>query len=161
MAVTGVITSSIPCLYFEWKNIHFFSLSQRADRCYRSPSFIFCNESWYFELYTNGQRSESSIGWLSVYLCKEYNKQNICVNYSIGVKECGGTTRIAFDRFAVFRETILKDGIPKFLERSELHSDRDIILPSGYLTVFCSIQYERKLHRDSSCQTELSESKYN
>ena len=148
MATIGKVHDVPKELNFEWRINDFFSLSEKVGESYSSPSFLLAGEFWYFRIYPNG-KSEIYSGFVSVFLMRKLKKPTISMEWSFSLKSCDkkriheSTHKYAFDTSGN------GCGAGEFLERSMLSEKKSELVPSGSLTIICTVESYSKSTDDA------------
>ena len=132
----------------EWKIDNFFSYSEEDIRL-KSPDFLACTV-WYIQIAPNGLTKHSSNGHVSLYL---YSRSELpkTVEYRLGIKTVNNT--IDYEKVDVHTFCNLGRGYHWFLKRSDLLQRKSELVPSGSLTVACTVTGKNNV-------SDLDSSKY-
>lgn len=119
----------------EWKIANFFSLSATKGSYYISPSFLFGKTSLHLRIYPAGHAGAKS-GFLSVFLENE-GKDPLHVNITLHIKKTDGTMTGGRSADVCIESSM---GYVNFYERSCLQQNESEMMPSGSLTIVCTLK---------------------
>ena len=143
MVTIGKVHNVSKKLDFEWRIDNFFSISERVEKHFFSPSFLLAGEFWKLKIYPNGKKYS---GFVSLYLLRNYTYFNgsedptISVEWSFSLETCDKKRAHEIQLEYEFDYTDEEYGIPKFLERSLLLEKKSELVPSGNLTLVCTVK---------------------
>lgn len=127
-------------LDIEWEIKNFFSLSEKDGTRYWSPEFSFDGQTWSLRIHPNGASWNYSFGHIDLWLCRKSpgipNRQE----FSFAFKTLHGKKVLERHRTGTFKG-LDSHGFPRFISRFEVSRRKSELLPSGVLTVVCSIKY--------------------
>lgn len=126
---------------FEWKIKDFISLSNERNIFYYSSTFYFSDASWNLKIYPFGVVENQSDGCIGLYLMKRSYSRPISVNYTIGLKTVDGKKDPDYNFTYVFDQRDSGYGTPKLISRSVLSEKKSELIPSGILTVICTLKH--------------------
>lgn len=132
----GEISKASGKVALEWKIDNFFSYTEKNSE-YFSSEFSILNLTWQISVRPNGKASDNSTGWVSLFLYRVDNGVSKSIDFSFGIK--------SKKQFIVNKgETTWQSdnegwGWPMFIEKSTLKQWKENVVPSGNLTIICSI----------------------
>lgn len=138
MATVGKVTTEI-----EWKIPKFCALSAFHRDSLDSPSFAFANASWCLRMYLNTYYSYPYCNGL--FLRRISPGPAINLKFSLGFKDLNGKKvaekhyMLSFDTKG--RNVAVEYGDFKYPSTHRYYRDKDKLLPSSILTIFCTLIY--------------------
>lgn len=142
----------------EWRIDNFFSLTETDGEWYSSPYFPFDGETWNLWIYPNGWSGSESQGHIDLDIVTLLSGPPIRLEFSLSLKTVKGEKDHAEHSTKLF-EGLDTHTIRKFLSRSELLRRWSELVPSGVLTVVCTMKKSTSAESASKC-CMLDERKY-
>ena len=139
MATIGKVHDVPREFNFEWRIDDFFAIPKEAGKGYSSPSFLLAGESWYLKIYPYGKSKKVS-DCVAVYLFRELCDPPINLVWSVGLKTSEGKIEQERRFTFVFGKEDVGRGNPFLWKRSMLSEQMSKVVPSGVLTIVCSIE---------------------
>lgn len=122
----------------EWKVKDFFALS---DVRYHSPDFNFLGVSWNLRLCPNGESINGSEGWISLYLMRISAGYSLALDYSLALKSTDiNKNYVEKITASVFDKKDNGRGRAKLILRSALMERKADLVPSGEITIICTLE---------------------
>ena len=121
----------------EWQISDFFSLSViDNNESYSSPLFSFAGATWLLKMYPNGTRMGDAC--IIVFLKRKSSGPPIRLEFSLGLKTSTGRDPIEHYTY-LFEEADEGYGFARCPSQSEILERESELMPSGILTIFCSL----------------------
>lgn len=122
----------------KWTILNFWDLPQEYDAVIKSPRFRFKDRDWYLEIYPNGRRSYSSLGWFGI------NVWNLTSDTSVSSVEVSVLQDNSRKRcLASFKTDSCGDGsycCTRLFPISLLKSLKDVVTARGNLCLLLEIE---------------------
>lgn len=151
MTMTGEIKKNMKefDLEIEWNIKDFLSLSEKDGFFAFSSEFFFNGQIWWIVIYPNGASWDNSQGYISLGLCRFLGSE-IRQEFFLSLKTLSGKKEYERHCTEMFQD--LKVHItPRFISRSELTRQESNFLPSGVLTVICTLKSSKSIKVESMC----------
>lgn len=142
MKTIGKVNANLPIYEFEWTISNFFSLSEDDDIIYKSPSFAFDGATWYLKIYPNGDKTDDSVGYVDLELRRKSSDPPYSLEFSLSLKTLEGKKDTEWQDTCIFETENGNQscGVARFMPRSEILERKSELLPSGALTVVCTLR---------------------
>ena len=126
---------SVKSCKLEWKIDNFFSY--RQDMTLESPDFPILDTMWYLKISPDDFIESSSKEYVSLCLRRRDYKIPQTIEYRLGLKNVNNT--IDYERVEIATFIDCGWGYPEFVKRSDLLQRKCELVPSGSLTVACTV----------------------
>lgn len=146
----GTIAELNRTVDFEWEIRDFFSYTEQNSRYY-SPPFPVLDSTWQIEFWPNFISNDNSTSYVSLYLSKINNKTPKNVHLTFFIKTATGTYENKKEKSSTFTDQGL--GWAQFIDRNQLLVYKGKFVPSGTLTIICSLIIR-------TCEQDFIASKY-
>lgn len=161
--VIGEVSETQSEVEVQWRIPDFFTLSDKVDDCYISPTFYFAGTSWYVQIHPNGETTRDSSGHIGIFLVRGDSGPAISVKYHL--KVVGSKENKEFSSTADFTTKGCGWGISKIMVRSNLLERKSEFAPGDVVTIRCSLKHDglrdletslcRRLHNVSNNLKEI------
>ena len=139
MEATGELCETEADVNFEWKIKDFHSLSTETGTHYDSPLFYCSGIAWEIWIYPNSDEIEAD-GWIGLYLVRSSTGYPETLDFSMCFKSNNGKKDPSLSSTSTFDRKFRGWGSVKFISRSKLLERKSDLMPSGILTVICTIK---------------------
>lgn len=142
MKTIGKVNANLPIYEFEWTISNFFSLLEDYDIIYKSPSFSFDGATWYLKIYPNGDINDDSFGYVDLELRRKSSGPPYRLEFSLSLKTLEGNKEEEWQKTCIFEAANgnQSHGVACFIARSKILERKSELLPSGALTVVCTLR---------------------
>lgn len=131
----------------EWNIKNFLSLSEKDGYFAWSSAFSFNGQIWWLVIYPNGASWDTSQGYISLGLCRAIGPE-IRQEFFLTLKALNGKKDYERHCTEMFQD-LKAHVIPRFISRSELTRQESELLPSGVLTVICTLKSSKSTKNES------------